>query len=747
MRKSLFIVAAIILVAFQSFAEGKAKLSPRTQQYLLTARKSDNKNTPLRDYVYKRTATTIYLSALIKVTPSVSQADLDALGVRINTRAGSIWTALIPIGNVEAFTRVPGVSYIELDEQLSLKLDSARRTTRADSVQKGINLPMGYAGKNVVVGIVDVGFDYTHPTFYDTAGTHYRIKRIWEEKVIGTPPAGFAYGNEITDTNAMISEQTDNAQNTHGTHVAGIAAGSGFGTNGEYRGMAYESDIVLVGIMPDSSQWQNTGMSDFIDGMNYIYTYAALVGKPAVINLSWGSPVGPHDGTSLFSQACDALTGPGRIFVCAAGNEGDQDIHLQHTFTASDTTVSTFVGFDPGMITQKNTWVDIWGDTGQSFCIQVSSYKGAKLDSTAFVCLDDTIHQFALVGLTHDTCWVTVTTYSAEFNGKPRIYLSLSTTSRDSFCLTVRGNDGRINLGNGYVSMGEGYFGLLTDNGRSWATPGDSLYTISDMVATSSAISAGAYSAKVAFNNIANQLYTFTGYTSLGALVPFSSLGPTADGRIKPDITAPGLCVVSSLSSFDAQYLPYNTYYYSNVVSSFLNPNNGSTYYYGQLSGTSMATPCTSGIIALMLQANPNLNPTQIRNILAQTAILDSFTGVLPAQGVSSWGHGKINAYKAVIAAAVTAGVGIVPGGSIDCKLYPNPNTGKFTIEYTGDRSDALTIEVYHITGDQVYAENWKVIADDNVTNLDLSKLSSGIYLAKVSSSQGSTMIKVAIDK
>ena len=747
MRKNLFIVAAIILVVFQSFAEGKARLSPRTQEYLLTIRKAENKNRPLPDYVYKRTATTTYMSALIKVTPSVSQADLDALGVRINTRAGSIWTALIPINNVEAFTRVPGISYIELDEQLSIKLDSARRTTHADSVQKGIGLPMGYAGKNVVVGIVDVGFDYTHPTFYDTAGTHYRIKRIWEEKVIGTPPAGFAYGNEITDTNAMITEGTDNSANTHGTHVAGIAAGSGFGTNGEYRGMAYESDIVLVGIMPDSSQWQNTGMSDFIDGMNYIYTYAASVGKPAVINLSWGSPVGPHDGTSLFSQACDALTGPGRIFVCAAGNEGDQDIHLQHTFTATDTTVSTFVGFDPGMITQKNTWVDIWGDTGQSFCIQVSMYKGAKLDSTAFVCLDDTIHQFVLVGTTQDTGWVTVTTYAAEFNGKPRIYLSLSTTSRDSFCLTVRGNDGRINLGNGYVSMGEGYFGLLTTNGRSWATPGDSLYTVSDMVATSSAISAGAYSAKIAFNNIANQQYTFTGYTTLGALVPFSSLGPTADGRIKPDITAPGLCVVSSLSSFDAQYLPYNTYYYSNVVSSFLNPNNGTTYYYGQLSGTSMATPCTSGIIALMLQANPNLDPTQIRNILAQTAILDSFTGVLPTQGVSSWGHGKINAYKAVIASALTAGVGIVPGGSIDCKLYPNPNTGRFTIEYTSDRADALTIEVYNITGDQVYAQNWKVNADDNVTNLDLSRLNSGIYLAKVSSSQGSAMIKVAIDK
>jgi subtilisin family serine protease len=49
----------------------------------------------------------------------------------------------------------------------------------------------------------------------------------------------------------------------------------------------------------------------------------------------------------------------------------------------------------------------------------------------------------------------------------------------------------------------------------------------------------------------------------------------------------------------------------------------------------------TSGIIALMLQANPNLSPTQVRNILSQTAILDTFTGALPQQGLNTWGHGK----------------------------------------------------------------------------------------------------------
>jgi len=268
-------ICMVVLNVFGQDNSKPAKLSPRTQQYLLAVRTTGNKDKPLQQYVYKRTASAIYMSAVIKVTSSVAQSDLDALGARVNTRAGRIWTVLIPISNVESFTKIKGISYIELDEPVAFKLDSARITTRTDSVQQGIGLPIGYGGKNVVLGVIDVGFDYTHPTFFDTTGTHYRIKRVWEEKTVGTPPAGFSYGNEITDTNAIQGEGTDNAANTHGNHVAGIAAGSGFGTGGQYRGMAYESDIVMVGIMPDSLEWQNTGMSDFIDGMNYIYTYAA----------------------------------------------------------------------------------------------------------------------------------------------------------------------------------------------------------------------------------------------------------------------------------------------------------------------------------------------------------------------------------------------------------------------------------------------------------------------------------------
>src|SRR6185312_7705278 len=130
----------------------------------------------------------------------------------------------------------------------------------------------------------------------DTTHSRYRIERVWQQKAQGTPPPGFAYGNELTDTNTIKATGYDTAILSHGTHVTGIAAGSGYGSNNNnrFRGFAFESDIVLVAIMPAPSEWAVAGEADIVDGMNYIYNYAASVGKPAVVNLSWGATIGPH---------------------------------------------------------------------------------------------------------------------------------------------------------------------------------------------------------------------------------------------------------------------------------------------------------------------------------------------------------------------------------------------------------------------------------------------------------------------
>src|SRR5690606_22411490 len=103
------------------------------------------------------------------------------------------------------------------------------------------------------------------------------------------------------------------------------------------------------------------------------------VGKPAVVNISWGSHSGPHDGSTLFNEACNSLSGAGKIIVMSAGNDGTDSIHLQKTFTATDTVVHTYLKFvttggTPAGNDYKRTWVDICGESGKSFCASLSLY-------------------------------------------------------------------------------------------------------------------------------------------------------------------------------------------------------------------------------------------------------------------------------------------------------------------------------------------------------------------------------------
>ncbi|MBC7554645.1 MAG: S8 family peptidase [Taibaiella sp.] len=742
--------ALILLSAYCGAAQAQnaqPKLSARTRQYLLITQKKDAKAAGVPNYIYKKINNKRYISSLIKAGSGIEQTDLDALGILTGTKAGNIWTVQIPVENVEAFTKVSGVDYIQLDVPVFPVLDSARKVTRADSAQRGINLPMPMTGKNVVMGIIDAGFDFNHPIMYDTSYSQYRIKKVWNQKLGGTPPAGFSYGNELTDTSLMKAQGYDTVITSHGTHVAGIAAGSGYGgnaTNNKYRGMAYESDLVLVGIMPDPGQWVAAGESDIIDGINYIFNYATSVGKPAVVNLSWGSTLGSHDGNSLFSQACDALTGAGKIFVCAAGNNGADTVHLQKAFTATNNTVSTFVTFSPYLDSNhQETWVDIWGDPSKTFCLKLSLYNGAAaIDSTINFCLADTTVAYNLVGSNGDTCFVNIFSTLSEYNGKPHAFVSLYSRVHDNICLTTSATEGVVDMWEGYVAPPVGYYGYLKSLGYPWAVSGDTKMTVSDIGCTRSAITVGAYTSKTSFVNISGTGLAYSGAVR-GRIAPFSSLGPTGDYRIKPDITAPGFALTSAVSSRDSNFFPGGDSYNAVISADTIGTN---VYRYAILAGTSMASPCVAGIVAMMLQLNPTLTPDSTKSIINLTAIKDGFTGALPAAGTTTWGHGKINAYGAVKFMAQQVAVKSTNLPVMDCILYPNPNNGHFTLRYTGKTKEQLTITTTDMNGKIRTTGNWPVNTGSNIHQLDISTLPAGTYLVRVTSGSGFIVIKVNVE-
>lgn len=748
MKRTVFCFLAFFISHF-AFSQSP-HLSASTHQYLWKQKNIYN-NTPkiLPECVYRQDANgRIYLSTFIQVSPSINETDLRNLDIIIGSKSKNIWTAFIPLENVNAFTQISGIKYIDVDRPIASSMDSARVTTRVDSVHAGINLPQAYTGNGVVVGIIDAGFDYTHPSVFDTSYSQFRLKKVWETKGIGTPPAAFGYGAEYTDSTSIFNKNYDVYTFSHGAHVAGIAAGSGYignsSINKKFRGMAYESDLVFVGIYPSLNMWLNTGLTDLMDGMNYIFDYADSQSKPAVANLSWGNPIGPHDGLSLFSQGCDNATGAGKIFTISAGNNNGRKVHIQKIFSSTDTIVSTFNNFAAGLPSKTN-WVDIWGDTLQDFKVQVKLYSGPTAVATSVIySLDNQTNQIELIGSNGDTCFVTLTALASDINGKSHALLDIYSKVNDRVLISVIAESGKIDMWQGYVLNASGYYGSFAKNAYTFATDGNDIMAASDAASTNSAIAVGAYNSKTSYVNVSGNTMGAPGET-LGDICSFSSEGPTADGRTKPNITGPGSRIASSISSVDSVYLLGGSNY-NIVTNKFVSPLNGITYSYAAIQGTSMSSPAVAGIVALMLEADPTLTPIQVQTLMYNTAIQDSFTGVLPFNGNNVWGWGKINAYAAIYATLNFAGIYHDVNSNLNALLYPNPSNGNYSIELKSEKNETITISLFDLNGKLMDAINWNVILGTNTIHPSWNNLSSGVYLVKILGEHSEMNVKLVVD-
>src|SRR5690606_9835282 len=165
----------------------------------------------------------------------------------------SVRVRLDALGTVHQLT---GLTNLELAGKIRPTLDRVVYDTRVDSVHAGYNLPEGYTGKDVIIGITDWGFDYSSPMFYDTLLQDTRIIAAWDQfKTSGPAPAGYSYGTVFDTPADLISAGADTANiysyATHGTHVAGIAGGSGAGL--PYRGIAFESQFLFTTFLVDEA--------------------------------------------------------------------------------------------------------------------------------------------------------------------------------------------------------------------------------------------------------------------------------------------------------------------------------------------------------------------------------------------------------------------------------------------------------------------------------------------------------------
>ena len=646
----LFSVAGFSQVELDYSATPKAQakgmsikgLSPESAQFLSLCQQADT----LKSRTARKAAQTQLseqygvrcgkVSAIVELVEGHNPQELKAYGVSVGSSAGGILTVTIPVRRFAELAESGICKSIDVGRKMTAMMDNVRGNLGIDEIHAGLNLPQGYDGSGVVVGFIDNGFQYCHPSFYDTSGTVLRVKRVWNQAdTLGSAPSGFDYGSEYTTEAQMLAAFSDDSSYTHGTHVAGIAAGCGApsGNGTAYKGIAPGADIVLVpAVMQEAT---------VLDAINYIYNYAQSVGKPCVINMSFGSVEGPHDGTSSYERFLTSFVQqhPDSLaFVCAAGNLGTNNIHLMKQFTANDTVLKTELNKGTFSILEPDSWVDIWGEgifrIGLSLVDPVSQ---TQEDFTGFFTTRvDTLIETYLVSNSNDSVRCTFAlaqrdSYNQSYNAAILVENDTATLPHKTLILTVM-CDTVAEL-HAWCSR----FTFVHTDLVPGTVDGDSQYTIGGFGAnTDAVISVGSYVTKKSYTTY-NGLYFTSSNATMGDISTFSSLGPTRDGRVKPDIAAPGEVVVA----------PYNRY--SSVPMGFAVYDttqwNGQTDRYGTISGTSMSSPVMAGIIALWMQHNPSLGTDSVRAIVLGTARNDRFTGPVANNPDNVWGHGKVNAY------------------------------------------------------------------------------------------------------
>ena len=569
---------------------------------------------------------------------------------------------------------------VELASKAVPDLERARVGTRVDSVHAGLNLPQAFHGEGVLIGVLDWGFDYTHPNFYDTTLTSTRIRGAWDQyRQSGPAPAGFDYGTVAETPADLMAMGSDTANvysySTHGSHVAGIAGGSGCGIG--LHGMAPAAEFLFATLMVDEAA--------ALDAFAWMQDVAEADNKRLVINNSWGLPQwGTPDGTSLANQFIDAMSEEGVVFVSSNGNNGDSNFHFDHNFESAEDTVRSLVAFYP-LSSHPAAWgqnLTLWGEPGGAFGMGLEFADGAYniVGASEWVNSADgpDLWETDIIVNGDDSIFYDIAVESAHpANGRPFVQLRVHKgNSNVNVILKVNAESGLVHAWNHtHLSNDVGNWGWdFSSAGQPGWTPGDPFYGVQQPACSQSVIAIGAHSSDFV-NSGGNEIG--------GTLAYFSTFGPTLDGRLKPNLSAPGVNMESSLSSFrDGEYNVTETVEFD-----------GTTYEFARLSGTSMSSPAVAGIVALMLEANPGLTPADVMAILEETAREDNNTGELPEEGDHVWGHGKVTA-TAAIQAALSLNNTPPTAGLENTRLsaFPNPATNQVWIQGPSDEPVRWTL-------------------------------------------------------
>ena len=530
------------------------------------------------------------------------EADLDRLaadyGVAFNVVTGNLATAVIPMSALVDFAEDPDVENVDAGNSVKAMTDLAREYSHVDALHVGLpDFPRSFTGKGVLIGVIDTGYDFMHPAFR-VAGGNSRIIHVWDQSGRNGNTSSMGYG-VVFDTPELIrSAAHDVSRDTHGSHVAAIAASSA----DVYKGMAPESDIVVVAT--DKSE------SGIIDALAYLLDYAEKEKKPMAINLSMGTVIGFKDGTDPIASMIDGLldeSGKKCLMAIAAGNEGHRNSTIVTEVVGQGEVINT--SFTPPSHMRENVFIGCSTTSAFQVSLSLVGSDGVAFETSISSDASESVSHENITG-EKDYSLVTLSPMKDADGLQRGVSVNLYAPLKEGqkWKLVVTGAAGK------YIACCD--YGEF-DNGSNAST----------MAATACGkipISVGAYVSRDKFTNL--QGMERSSDWTVGERYPLSGMGPTFDGRDKPDVLAPGAHIISAINNYAASYnVNREDLAYTEVDA--LIP--GRTNYWGAMCGTSMATPVVTGIMALWLQANPRLDFDHVRKLIGSPGShIDAKTGM-----------------------------------------------------------------------------------------------------------------------
>ncbi|MDE7411250.1 MAG: S8 family serine peptidase, partial [Paramuribaculum sp.] len=512
--------------------------------------------------------------AFVGINDGYTVADLEAAGYEVLSNTGKIAIVNVSMDDVENMADLDAVKTVQLGRKLHKCTDKARDNAGVTAVHNGFDYNgtnLQYDGSGVITAIYDAGVAPNHLNFFDEDGNS-RVKRV----LCYLEDEDDSSSINIYDFNTpekVASFQTDDEQETHGTHTLGILAGGYKGAakyctvtpNADYTAFidstTVEGNNPFYGVSTGSDILVGCGTFDdaaIAHAATQMAQQAAEEGKPIVFSCSIGSNIGAHDGSDYLSQTLSTLANDYNLIpVVAAGNEGADKMSVRKSFTSATDKLVTCVTPLSGY-SQCYSLVDFWSDSSEPFTLKVTCYTKSLFSggtSTDICTVDAAGQSFQYTNSNNSTL-------KSAFSAATVIALSEVDQNNGRFHTLMLFNYTRKSLSSNFLYVtvtyqsGRTVTGVINNYGEftsqsaiSGSVAGTGEFSISTMACHPDVISVGSYNSRGMWNRLGGGVQGQKNFQE-NAVTSFSSYGTDDNGNQLPTLLGPGTNIMSSYSPY-----------------------------------------------------------------------------------------------------------------------------------------------------------------------------------------------------